>query len=83
MFYALLVIIILIVLIVVISKARKNKTAPAPDNTVNVNLSDILIFDTETTGIFPKSEEILELAIVNGCGDILFNERFKPAHKKS
>lgn len=30
-----------------------------------------------------KIEEILELAIINGCGDVLFNERFKPEKKKT
>ena len=83
MIYALLAIICFIIVGIINRKIKKAKQAEKDADSVNMNLSDILIFDTETTGIFPKSEEILELAIVNGCGDILFNERFKPAHKKS
>ena len=46
-------------------KIKKAKQAEKDADSVNMNLSDILIFDTETTGIFPNSEEILELAIIN------------------
>lgn len=83
MIYALLAIICFIIVGIINRKIKKAKQTEKDADSVNMNLSDILIFDTETTGIFPNSEEILELAIINGCGDVLFNERFKPAHKKS
>ena len=83
MIFALFVILLIIVLLIVFVSSKKKKQTKEPDNSVNLNLSEILIFDTETTGIFPKSDEILELAIINGCGDVLFNERFKPEHKTS
>ena len=79
MIYALLAIICFITVGIINRKIKKAKK----EEEVFADLDEILIFDTETTGIFPDSEEILELAIVNGCGDILFNERFKTAHKKS
>ena len=83
MIYALLAIICFIIVGIINRKIKKAKQAEKDADSVNMNLSDILIFDTETTGIFPNSEEILELAIINGCGDVLFNERFKPEKKKT
>lgn len=46
------------------------------------NLKDILVFDTETTGLDTNSE-ILQLSITNGLGDTLFNEYLKPTHNTS
>ena len=69
----------LFVLLSLESKIKKAKK----EEWVSADLDEILIFDTETTGIFPDSEEILELAIINGCGDVLFHERFKPEKKRS
>ena len=72
MIYALLAIICFIIVGIINRKIKKAKQAEKDADSVNMNLSDILIFDTETTGIFPNSEEILELAIINGCGDVLY-----------
>lgn len=38
----------------------------------------IIALDTETTGLNPKSDEILELAIVDGDGNKLLHERYRP-----
>lgn len=39
--------------------------------------------DTETTGLHPEEgDEILSLTIVDANGRLLFDERFKPKHKK-
>jgi DNA polymerase III epsilon subunit-like protein len=53
---------------------------------LDCSLQKILVFDTETTGIpssFDKSEqvehEILQLSMINGEEQILFNEYFKPS----
>ncbi|SFH92195.1 DNA polymerase-3 subunit epsilon [Selenomonas ruminantium] len=43
------------------------------------DLTKLICFDTETTGL-SGSDEVLQLAIVNGHGDILFDELFKPKH---
>ena len=83
MIYALLAIICFIIVGIINRKIKKAKQAEKDADSVNMNLSDILIFDTETTGIFPNSEEILELAAINGLGEVLFHERFKPEKKKS
>ncbi|MCR5623180.1 MAG: 3'-5' exonuclease [Treponema sp.] len=61
--------------------ANSGKTSSEPQ-TVNVNPDKIIIFDTETTGTDSSKDEILELAIMNGSGDVLFNERIKPLHRK-
>lgn len=83
MICALLAIICFIIVGIINRKIKKAKQAEKDADSVNMNLSDILIFDTETTGIFPNSEEILKLAAINGLGEVLFHERFKPEKKKS
>lgn len=43
--------------------------------------SNYIILDTETTGL-GKMDEIIELAIINNRGKIVFNERIRPTNKK-
>ena len=43
--------------------------------------NEIIVFDTETTGLSYK-DQILSLSIVNGCGDVLFDELIRPKWKK-
>ena len=62
MIYALLAIICFIFVGIINRKIKKAKK----EEVVSADLDEILIFDTETTGIFPGSEEILELAAING-----------------
>lgn len=40
-----------------------------------------LIFDTETTGLDPMRDEILQLSIINENENVLFNDYLKPLHK--
>ena len=40
--------------------------------------ANYVTFDTETTGLDRKTDEVLELAIVDSVGNVLFNQRFKP-----
>ena len=41
----------------------------------------IICVDTETTGFDFNEDEVIQLSIINGNGDILFNEYFKPKNK--
>ncbi len=44
--------------------------------------TEILVLDTETTG-FSKTDEILQLSIINGDGEVVMNEYFRPEHTRS
>lgn len=44
-----------------------------------INKSNIIVLDTETTGLNPSTgDELLQLSIIDSNGSILFNEHFKP-----
>ena len=43
----------------------------------------VLAFDVETTGLNPRSDEVLQLAVVRGDGTVLVNERFRPERHAS
>lgn len=49
-----------------------------PSNIMPIDLKDVVLFDTETTGKYADKDEILELAIIDGLGNVLMNKRFKP-----
>lgn len=40
-----------------------------------------LVFDTETTGLNPMEDEILQLSIIDENENILFDDYLKPVHK--
>jgi len=44
----------------------------------NEERKETLIVDTETTGIYPDADELLQVSIINQNGSVLFNEYFKP-----
>ncbi len=46
-----------------------------------IDLSKVISYDIETTGLSPKDDDIIQLAIVDGYGNELFNHYFKPKHK--
>ena len=50
-------------------------------NDVQVAPEDVLILDTETTGLSYK-DEVLQLSIINGAGEKIFNEYIKPVFNK-
>lgn len=50
---------------------------------MNIPPEKIIILDTETTGLDEDEDEILQLAIIDGNGNLLFNEYIKPVLKKS
>ena len=44
--------------------------------------NNIIVFDTETTGLSPESgDEMLQLSIIDGDGNVLFDEYLKPQQK--
>jgi len=49
-----------------------------PENT-EISLRDIICFDTETTGVGPGAE-ILQLSVMDGTGDVVFDEYIRPRH---
>lgn len=45
------------------------------------NLSDIIVLDTETTGVCrDRQDEVLQLAIIDGTGKTIWNKLYKPEH---
>ncbi|MCR5529873.1 MAG: 3'-5' exonuclease [Saccharofermentans sp.] len=46
-------------------------------------LTEILCFDIETTGLDPLNDEILKLSVVDMAGNVLFDELFSTDHKTS
>ena len=44
---------------------------------------DIVVSDIETTGIDPVIDEILQIALIDGNGEVLFESMIKPSKKKS
>ena len=53
-----------------------------PNRPESIQLRDIICFDTETTGIGPGAE-ILQMAIVDGEGEVLFDELVRPKRTKA
>lgn len=51
------------------------------NNMNRIEREKIICIDTETTGFSPCNDEILQLSIINGCGEVLFNEHFRPQFK--
>lgn len=41
-----------------------------------------IVFDTETTGLYAGSDELLQLSIIDGTGRELFNEYIKPSRRR-
>lgn len=41
-----------------------------------------IVFDTETTGLNPERDEIIQLSVIDGTGKVLFDEYIKPSRRK-
>jgi len=42
-----------------------------------------IIIDTETTGLYPNADELLQVSIIDTNGTTLFNEYLKPINAKT
>ena len=47
---------------------------------LEISKEKIICLDIETTGLDPQKDEILQLGIINGFGEVLFNQFFRPKH---
>lgn len=47
------------------------------------NPSGVIVFDVETTGMYPPDDEILQISIIDGEGNTLINELVHPCWTKS
>lgn len=47
-----------------------------------IELSKVIVIDTETTGLDESKDEVLSLSIVDGNGAVLFDHLIKPARRK-
>ena len=44
---------------------------------------DLIVVDTETTGLYASADELLQVSIIDGDGNTLYNGYFKPEHTES
>lgn len=63
-------------------KREVTKWYKVPSNLRELDLSRVIVLDVETTGLKPGKDEILQLTIINGLGEVLFNEYIRPSHRK-
>ena len=46
-------------------------------------MDDILVIDSETTGLFERRNVVLQLGVVDGHGNIMIDAMYRPAHIQS
>lgn len=66
-----------------IGKERLAQAAQLPCTALFVVRIKTIIFDTETTGLNPREDEIIQISIIDGLGNVLINELVHPYWKKS
>lgn len=66
-----------------IGKERLAEAAQLPAQPYSLSASKTIIFDTETTGLNPGEDEIIQISIIDGLGNVLINELVHPYWKKS
>lgn len=64
-------------------KLEKQKEVERLNRIKSVPHDKMICFDVETTGLSPYADEILQLSIIDGDGEVLFNEYIKPQRLKS
>lgn len=48
-----------------------------------VKENEVIVVDTETTGLNPETDELLQVSIIDGDGNTLFNSYLKPVNTNS
>jgi len=62
---------------------RCRATITMPPTTIGEAPIPRIVLDTETTGLHPQSDEILQLSIIDGNGSTLWNKLYKPSFQTS
>ena len=66
-----------------IAQAKRKKQADKLSAKVCNISNDVIVIDTETTGLSPYDDELLQVSIIDGQGNTLFNSYIKPQRTKS
>ena len=65
---------------IIFRRAAQGVTSP---QTGLILPEEIMVFDTETTGLSKERDDILQFSAINGAGNTLMNQLIRPVRKKS
>ena len=62
---------------------RKTTQGVISPQTGIISLEEIMVFDTETTGLSKERDDILQFSAINGAGEPLMNQLFHPVRQQA
>lgn len=65
---------------IIFQRAEQGVTSP---QTGLILPEDIMVFDTETTGLSKERDDILQFSAIDGAGNTLMNQLFHPVRQRS